>query len=141
MLISIVVGVFALVTIYLTYVSAQASARSAEATEAQQKYDRLSSSADLMDDDKNAAIRLIGVASLSKLIDDQGVEPVESYRALAVFVRDSKSTRWTDFRGRTSTAAPSCAPTWKERCSTAPTSPGPTSAGPTSRRPASRARS
>jgi heme/copper-type cytochrome/quinol oxidase subunit 2 len=45
MLISIVVGVFALVTIYLTYVSAQAAAQSAEATGEQQKFDRLSTSA------------------------------------------------------------------------------------------------
>jgi uncharacterized protein YjbI with pentapeptide repeats len=95
MLISIVVGAFALVTIYLTYVSAQAAAQSAEATEEQQKFDRLSSSADLMDSG-NAGIRLVGVASLSKLIDDEGVDPVEGYRALAVFIRDSQSTRWTE---------------------------------------------
>jgi uncharacterized protein YjbI with pentapeptide repeats len=94
MLISIVVGVFALVTIYLTYVSAQAAAQSAEATEEQQKFDRLSSSAELMGSN-NAGIRLVGVASLSKLIDDRGVDPVEGYRALAVFVRDSQSTHWT----------------------------------------------
>jgi hypothetical protein len=94
MLISIVVGAFALVTIYLTYVSAQAAAQSAAATEEQQKFDRLSSSADLMGSG-NAGIRLVGVASLSKLIDDQGVDPAEGYRALAVFVKDSKSTRWT----------------------------------------------
>jgi hypothetical protein len=65
MLISIVVGVFALVTIYLTYVSAQAAAQSAEATREQQKFDRLSSSAELLGSN-NAGIRLVGVASLSK---------------------------------------------------------------------------
>jgi hypothetical protein len=79
MLISIVVGAFALVTIYLTYVSAQAAAQSAEATEEQQKFDRLSSSADLMGSG-NAGIRLVGVASLSKLIEDEGVDPVGGYR-------------------------------------------------------------
>jgi uncharacterized protein YjbI with pentapeptide repeats len=93
MLISIVVGVFALVTIYLTYVSAQASARSAEATEEQQKFDRLSSSGELMDS-SNAGIRIVGVATLRRLIDDQGVDAVEGYRALTVYVRTSESSRW-----------------------------------------------
>jgi hypothetical protein len=74
--------------------ASQAAAQSAAATEEQQKFDRLSSSADLMGSG-NAGIRLVGVASLSKLIDDQGVDPAEGYRALAVFVKDSKSTRWT----------------------------------------------
>ena len=99
MLISIVVGAFALVTIYLTYVSAQAAAQSAEATEEQQKFDRLSASGELMNSG-NAGIRIIGVASLRKLIDDNGVEPVEGHRALAVYVRDrskwgkAKRERW-----------------------------------------------
>lgn len=99
MLISIVVGVFALVTIYLTYVSAQAAAQSAEATREQQKFDRLSSSAELLGSN-NAGIRLVGVASLSKLIDDHGVDPAEGYRALAVFVHDSKSAQWTEDKQR-----------------------------------------
>jgi uncharacterized protein YjbI with pentapeptide repeats len=43
----------------------------------------------------NAGIRLVGVASLSKLIDDEGVDPAEGYRALAVFIKDSKSTHWS----------------------------------------------
>jgi uncharacterized protein YjbI with pentapeptide repeats len=87
MLISIVVGVFALVTIYLTYVSAQSAAQSAKATEEQQKFDRLSSSSQLMDSE-NAGVRLIGVATLRKLIDDRGVDRIEGYQALAVYVRD-----------------------------------------------------
>ena len=43
----------------------------------------------------NAGIHLVGVASLSKLIDDEGVDPAEGYRALAVFIKDSKSTHWS----------------------------------------------
>jgi uncharacterized protein YjbI with pentapeptide repeats len=99
MLISIVVGVFALVTIYLTYVSAKAAADSAQATKEQQRFDRLSSSAELLGDN-NAGIRLVGVASLSKLIDDQGVDPAFGYRALAVFVHDSKSIKWNKDKQR-----------------------------------------
>jgi uncharacterized protein YjbI with pentapeptide repeats len=95
MLISIVVGAFALVTIYLTFVSAQAAARSAQATEAQQKFDRLASASDLMDSD-NAAVRLIGVATLQKLILDKGIDAAEGYRALTVYVRDRSP--WTKAR-------------------------------------------
>jgi uncharacterized protein YjbI with pentapeptide repeats len=97
MLISIVVGAFALVTIYLTFVSAEAAARSAKATEDQQKFDRLASASDLMDSE-NAGVRLIGVATLQKLILDKGVDPGEGYRALTVYVRDCSP--WTKVKGQ-----------------------------------------
>jgi uncharacterized protein YjbI with pentapeptide repeats len=94
MLISIVVGVFALVTIYLTYVSAHAAAQSADASERQQRFDRLASAGDLMNSG-NAGVRQIGIITLRKLIEDPEVgratpvvEPAEGYRALATYVRD-----------------------------------------------------
>jgi uncharacterized protein YjbI with pentapeptide repeats len=99
MLISIVVGAFALVTIYLTYVSAQAAARSAIASEQQQRNDQLSSAGELMNSG-NAGVRLIGVTSLRRLIDSGGVDAAEGYRALAVYARDrspwdpDKRNRW-----------------------------------------------
>jgi uncharacterized protein YjbI with pentapeptide repeats len=106
MLISIVVGAFGLVTIYLTLVSAQAAAKSAVASENQVEVakkeaaaSRLASAGDLMNSN-NAGVRLIGVATLSRLIDDDGVEPVDGYRSLAAYVRDrsvwtaEKRTAW-----------------------------------------------
>jgi uncharacterized protein YjbI with pentapeptide repeats len=87
MLISIVVGAFALVTIYLTYVSAQAAARSADASEKQQRSDQLTSAGDLLNSG-NAGVRLIGVATLSRLIEGGDVEAVDGYRWLAAYVRD-----------------------------------------------------
>lgn len=94
MLISIVVGAFGLVTIYLTLVSAQAAAKSAVASENQVEVarkeaaaSRLASAGDLMNSD-NAGVRLIGIATMSRLIDDGGVEAVDGYRSLAAYVRD-----------------------------------------------------
>ena len=99
MLISIVVGAFGLVTIYLTLVSAQAAAKSAVASENQVEVarreaaaSRLASAGNLMNSE-NTGVRLIGVATMSKLIDDEGVEAVDGYRSLAAYVHDRSP--WT----------------------------------------------
>ena len=74
--------------------SAQAAARSADASEQQQRNDQLSSAGELMNSD-NAGVRLIGVATLRRLIDakDKGIPAAEGYRTLAVYIRDQ--SQWT----------------------------------------------
>ena len=42
---------------------------------------------------ENTGVRLIGVATMSKLIDDEGVEAVDGYRSLAAYVHDRSP--WT----------------------------------------------
>ena len=93
-LISTVVGAFGLITLFLTYQSAEASRVSAEVAADQATADRLSNAGDLMGHD-NKGIRLAGVETLRELLEDNGITQQRAYGILSSYIRDESPWRGT----------------------------------------------
>jgi uncharacterized protein YjbI with pentapeptide repeats len=91
-LISTVVGAFGLITLFLTYQSAEASRASAKVAADQATADRLSNAGDLMGHD-NKGIRLAGVETLRELLEDDGITQQRAYRILSSYIRDESPWR------------------------------------------------
>jgi uncharacterized protein YjbI with pentapeptide repeats len=85
-LISAVVGAFGLITLFLTYESAQASRISAEVASQQARTSRLSEAGSLMAHE-NRGIRLAGVDSLAQLLKDEQITQQRAYRILTSYIR------------------------------------------------------
>jgi uncharacterized protein YjbI with pentapeptide repeats len=85
-LIIAVVGAFGLITLFLTYQSAEASRTSAEVAAQQATASRLSDAGSLMGH-PNKGIRLAGVDTLRQLMEDDGITQQRAYRILTSYIR------------------------------------------------------
>jgi uncharacterized protein YjbI with pentapeptide repeats len=97
-LISAVVGAFGLITLFLTYESAQASRISAEVASDQARASRLSEAGTLMGHENNPGIRLAGIEVLRQLLDDEQITQQRAYRILTAYIRSESP--WVGSKSR-----------------------------------------
>jgi uncharacterized protein YjbI with pentapeptide repeats len=85
-LVSAVVGAFGLITLFLTFESAQASRVSAEIASQQARSSQLSEAGSLMAS-PNRGIRLAGMEVLRQLLDDEQITQQRAYGILTAYIR------------------------------------------------------